>query len=141
MRSLVVEDEFTSRRILQRVLAGYGECHIAVDGREAREAIATALAAGEPYQLVCLDLMLPDGDGHEVLAALRAAEQERGIAPGRGARIIMTTSLGTADHVMAAFREGCDAYLRKPVEPDRLRDELTKLRLIAPRRTGATVAP
>ena len=40
MRTLIVEDDFTSRLLLQSLLAQYGECHIAVNGREAVEAFA-----------------------------------------------------------------------------------------------------
>jgi two-component system chemotaxis response regulator CheY len=42
MRTLIVEDDFTSRLLLQSFLSEYGECHIAVNGREAVAAFRTA---------------------------------------------------------------------------------------------------
>ena len=47
MKTLIVEDDFTSRLLLQASLSAYGECHIAVNGKEAVEAFRTA-REGEP---------------------------------------------------------------------------------------------
>ena len=127
MRCLVVEDEFTSRRILQRLLSEYGECDIAVDGDEALDAYRLALENGEPYDLVSLDIMLPGTQGQEVLTALREMEAQRGIGLGEGARVMMTTSLSDAKNVIRAFRNGCEAYLVKPVDKAKLLDVLGKL--------------
>ena len=75
MRTLIVEDDFTSRLLMQAILAPCGECHIAVNGREAIQAFRLARAQGRPYDLVCLDIMMPEMDGHAVLKVLRAAEE------------------------------------------------------------------
>jgi two-component system chemotaxis response regulator CheY len=45
MKTLVVEDDFTGRLILHTFLSRYGECHIAVNGREAVDAFGAALAS------------------------------------------------------------------------------------------------
>lgn len=127
MRCLVVEDEFTSRRILQRLLSEYGECDVAISGDEAILAFGEALKSGQPYHLVCLDIMLPGMHGHEVLTALRGAENDHGVELGQGAKIMMTTSLSDAKSVMNAFRGGCEAYVVKPVTRDKVVSELVKL--------------
>jgi two-component system chemotaxis response regulator CheY len=130
MRSLVVEDDFTSRLALQRQLERHGEAHIAVDGREAAEAFATMLEHGEPYDAVFLDIMMPVMNGHEALRAMRQAEQAKGIHVGQGARFIMTTALGDAENVMDAFRHEADAYLVKPVVREKLEAELKRVGLL-----------
>ena len=66
MKTLIVEDDFTSRLYLQELLKGYGPTHIAVNGKEAIEATHLALEAGEPYNLICLDIMMPEMDGQHV---------------------------------------------------------------------------
>ena len=129
MKTLIVEDDFTSRLLLQEFLRECGASHVAVNGREAVEAFLTAQDAGEPYDLVCLDIMMPEMDGQETLKRLRAAESESGIPAGDGAKVIMTTALGDGENVMAAFREQCDAYLVKPIDKAKLLDELHRLRL------------
>ncbi len=124
MKTLIVEDDFTSRLLLQRILAPYGECHIAVNGKEALAAFRAAIDARSPYQLVCLDIVLPELDGQAVLKAIRAAEADVGNPPGVGARIIMTTSVQDPVHVVGAFKQFCDAYLTKPIDVRKLREHL-----------------
>ena len=130
MRTLVVEDDFTSRLLLQELLKKYGPCHIAVNGREAVEAVRLSLEIGEPYNLICLDIMMPEMDGQEALRQIRNEEETRGIMSSSGAKILMTTALGDPKNVMKAFGGLCDAYLIKPVRSDELMKELRKLGLI-----------
>lgn len=131
MKTLIVDDDFTSRLILQKVLSASGEAHIAVNGAEALEAFKAALAGREPYDLVCLDIMMPEMDGQEVLSRLRAAETAAGVPVNAGSKIVMTTALSDAHNVTRAFREQCEAYLVKPVEPRELRAKLKELGLPA----------
>jgi two-component system chemotaxis response regulator CheY len=130
MRSLVVEDEFVARCILQRFLARYGDCDLAVDGDEAIAAARAALDHGPAYDLICLDIGIPKLDGQGVLEHIRALEVDRGIEVGRGCKVIMTTAASSKAHVMGAFRGGADAYLTKPITLNVLADELRALRLI-----------
>jgi two-component system chemotaxis response regulator CheY len=132
MKSLVVEDEFIARCILQRFLARYGECDVAVDGDEAIEAVTKAIENAAAYQLVCLDIGLPKLNGQGVLEHIRALELGRGIQLGQGCRVIMTTVATASDQVMGAFRGGADAYLNKPISLDSMTRELEALRLITP---------
>jgi two-component system chemotaxis response regulator CheY len=132
MKSLVVEDEFVARCILQRFLARYGECDVAVDGDEAIDAVTNAIAHSAAYDLVCLDIGLPKLDGQGVLERIRALESARGVQLGQGCRVIITTVATASDQVLGAFRGGADAYLNKPVSLDSLTRELEALRLIAP---------
>lgn len=130
MKSLVVEDEFVARCVLQRFLARYGECDVAVDGDEAVSAVTEALKNSATYDLVCLDIGLPKQNGQDVLQRIRALELERGIQIGQGCRVIMTTITATTSHVLGAFRGGADAYLTKPIDLPALTQELKTLRLL-----------
>lgn len=130
MKTLIVEDEFTSRLLLQKMLDQYGECHVAVNGREAVEAIKSSLAAKDPYDLVCLDIMMPLMDGQETLREIRAAEAEAGIHGLDGVKVVMTTVLGDKGNIMESFREQCDGYLIKPVEKGKLMRLLADFALV-----------
>lgn len=130
MKTLIVEDDFTSRLLLQGLLQPYGVCHISVNGREAVEAFRASLAAGEPYNLVCLDIMMPEMDGQTALKQIRSLENQAGIIPSDGAKIIMTTALDDKKNIMGAFREQCDIYLVKPIDTAKLIDELRSLKLV-----------
>lgn len=130
MKSLVVEDDFTSRLFLSEMLRSFGETHVAVNGREAVEEFSASLEAGTPYDLVCLDIMMPELDGQDTLRQIRALEEERGILVGRGTKVIMVSALGDSGNVLTAFREMCDGYLVKPISKDKLHRQLQSLELM-----------
>ena len=130
MKSLIVEDEFTGRLILQKILGQYGEVHIAANGREAAEAVQLALEEKAPYDLITLDVMMPEMNGQEALKAIRDIEGTDRVQPAQGAKIIMTTSLGDGKSIMTAFKEQCDGYLVKPLERKKLMKYLEDFRLI-----------
>ncbi len=130
MKTLIVEDDFTSSLILRELLKGYGSSHIAVNGKEAVGAVQNALDAGTPYDLICLDIMMPEMDGQQCLVQIRAQEKSRGIPPSKMSKIVMTTALGDLKNVGEAYHSLCDAYLVKPVQKKQLIEELHKLGLI-----------
>ena len=130
MKTLIVEDDFTSRLLLQELLKSYGPSHIAVNGKEAVEAVQVALETGKPYDLICLDIMMPEMDGQEALRLIREQEESRGILSSRGAKIVMTTALDDPRNVMVAYISLCDAYLTKPIKRAALIEKLRELGLI-----------
>ncbi len=130
MKCLIVEDDFTARKLLQIYLSDYADCFIAVNGREAVEAFKYALEEGEPYDLICLDIMMPQMNGLEALQTIRQIESERGITGLDGIKVIMTTALGDSRNVMSAFRTGCEAYVVKPITKEKLLEEIEKLGLL-----------
>jgi len=130
MRTLIVEDDFTSRLLLQEHLKSYGPSHVAVNGQEAVEAVRLALEANEPYDLICLDIMMPKLDGHGALKQIRALEEDKGIWSSNGAKAVMTTALSDMKNVNTAFGSLCDAYLVKPIDKAKLLEALSQLTLI-----------
>jgi two-component system, chemotaxis family, chemotaxis protein CheY len=130
MKTLIVEDDFTSRIILQRTLAPYGESHIAVNGKEAVQAFEIALRQGVPYHLVCMDIMMPEMDGQTALKEIRAIEESAGIMLGDGVKVIMVTALKDMKNVTSAYKAFCDAYIVKPVDREKFVTELRTLGLI-----------
>jgi two-component system, chemotaxis family, chemotaxis protein CheY len=131
MKALIVEDDFTSRRLIQSILSGYGTCDIAINGIEAIEAFKAAWDEKAPYNLICMDIMMPIMDGHEALSKIKNLEQEKGIPTEKEVKVIITTALGDPKNVLQAlYREGAVTYLVKPIGKQRLLDELRKLKLI-----------
>ena len=112
------------------MLLRYLGCDITVDGMEAVDAYLMALDAGTPYDLVCLDIMMPALDGYQALKAIRDIEQERKIPEDNRAKIIMTTALNEGANVNKAFDLGCVAYAGKPIDQVKFESVLRKLELI-----------
>lgn len=126
MKTLIVEDDFTSRLLLQEMLKEFGDVHVATNGDEALEAVKSAHAAGQPYDFICLDIMMAPTDGHTGLRQIRTFEESRGIRSKHGAKIIMTTSLNDMKNVMQAYSSLCDGYLVKPIDKSALIAEVKK---------------
>ncbi len=128
MRNLVVEDDFGSRRLMQKLLAEYGECDVVVDGEEAVQAFRIAWEEGVPYDVIFMDIMMPKMDGQEALKKIREMEHSIGIKPVDEVKIIMTTVLEDPKNVVEAFNKGgATSYLVKPVDKEKIRAELRKL--------------
>lgn len=130
MRILIAEDDFASRKVILKFLSVYGECDVTVDGMEAIDAYMMALEEGDPYDLVCLDVMMPIMDGYQALKNIRDIEKEHNIPEEKRAKVIMTTALNEEKNVKKAFELGCTVYCGKPIDMDRLKSTLDKLGLI-----------
>ena len=120
MKTLVVEDDLTSRILLQTYLERFGECHAVVSSCEALQAFHLASERMHPYDLVCVDIGLAGIDGMDLVRRLREHEERRGVAFSKGAKIFMTTALHDPETVFESFRSLCDEYLVKPIDIGRL---------------------
>lgn len=131
VRILVVEDDFTSSKLMERILEPYGEVDTVTNGKDAVEAVRAAFANGTPYTLICLDIMMPEMDGQEALKLIRKLEGEHEIPNGNEAHIIMTTALDDPQSVIEAYyRGGATSYVPKPIDKDHFLKLIKNLGLI-----------
>jgi len=130
MKILIAEDDLASRRFLSKFLAQYGEVDLVVDGLEALDAYLMANKEKAPYDLICLDIMMPKVDGVKVLKAIRDFESKQGIVSEQRVKVIMTTALAETDYVNQAFKIGCEAYAAKPIDTNKMLEVIKKLGLI-----------
>lgn len=129
---LIVEDEFISRAVLKEMLSPFGECSTAVDGAEAIEVLqASYEKSGGRYDLVCLDIVMPRVNGHEVLQEIRRIEKRKGLEGKDTTKVVVVSGLDDAQNRMEALVVGgCAGYLTKPVSKQRLEEQLRRLNLI-----------
>ena len=130
MKILMAEDDFASRKFMDNYLSQYGECDVTVDGEEAVDAFMMALEDDEPYDLICLDVMMPVMDGYQVLKAIRDIEAQRKKTKKKRVKVIMTSALNEERNVKTAFELGCEAYSGKPIDVEKFDKLLKKLELI-----------
>jgi two-component system, chemotaxis family, chemotaxis protein CheY len=132
MRVLIVEDDFVGSRLMKKFLEADCFCHLAFDGREAIDAFEAALKEEKPYDLLFLDIMMPEVNGVDVLKTIRKMEEDRGIPAEEGVKVIMTTAMNDADVIMESFNARCDSYMVKPIRKDKLFEEIENLGLLTP---------
>ncbi|MBF0369616.1 MAG: response regulator [Magnetococcales bacterium] len=134
MKVLIVDDEFPNRMLLKTILGSMADCDLAINGAEAVEIFEMELMNGEPYDLVLLDIMMPEMDGEQALVGIRQMEESAygpKPEPGQGAIIIMVTALDAGqEHINACFRSGCNDYLAKPVLRNVLLNKLREHKLL-----------
>lgn len=135
MRILIADDERNNRTILQKmvesILPPVVTCDLVMDGLEAVEAFMLALEEKQPYDLILLDIMMPEMNGQDALKSIRAFEKEQGVAGMQEAVIFMVTALDTEKQVVEAFFRGCCTdYLTKPVTWNVLREKLKEYNLL-----------
>lgn len=131
MRFLVVDDDFETRLLMQKLLRPYGEVDIATDGEEAVALFASALKEGEPYSLITMDILMPNVDGQQALREIREIEKEKGISESAQAKVIMVSGLDDSEELHDAFFLGeATGYIVKPIHKDLLLQEVEKLGIL-----------
>ncbi len=129
---LVIDDDNDFRAVLKLMLTRLGHSPtLASRGEE-----GLALAVSNRYDLIILDLMLPDIDGYEVAQRLRSANRTRNLPI-----LILTARAQPADRE-GALEAGADGYLTKPVDPRELAAKITEMLSISREETPPpTVTP
>ena len=124
IKILLVEDELTSRMVLNSFLQPIGEVDVVVNGNEALTAFEKAIENNQPYELIFLDIMLPELDGIETLEKIRQLETRYEVREDAKAKVIMTSANTDKDVILKSARAGCTSYLIKPIDQARLYNEI-----------------
>lgn len=131
MKCLITEDDFISRRILRELLSPHFDIEIAVDGEESVTAFRMAHESKQPFDLICMDIMMPKMDGREALRQIRHLEKELEVPPNLEVKVVMTTALDDPKTVFDSYyQDGATAYLVKPIGKQKLFRELRALGLL-----------
>lgn len=131
MKCLIVEDDLISRRILKELLSPFCDCDIAVNGDEAITSFKLAHDGKHPYDLICMDIMMPVIDGKEALLRIRKLEKEMGVPPQFEVKVVMTSALDDPRTIVQSFyTSGATSYLVKPISKKKLMTELRQLGLL-----------
>ncbi len=130
MKILVVEDELASMKYISNIMRKYGECDTSSNGLEAVKLFEAGLNS-TPYNLICMDIMMPEMDGQEALKKIRQLEELFSIPPKREVKVMMTTALDDPKNVMnALYKGGASEYLVKPITVDDVEAAMKKMKLL-----------
>ena len=127
MKILIVEDEAVSRAKLKLIMETFGICETVENGRDAVASFSKSCREKDPFDLVMLDIDLPDKDGRRVLSEIRAVEKDVNGSYGKKVKILMVTSLKDKTSILTCIQSGCNDYIVKPFDIDIIRTKLEKL--------------
>ena len=127
MKILVVDDEVVGRKKLIYFLRQFGECDAAESSTIAIQKVAEALGLGTPYDLITLDIVMPEIDGFRILIKIREMEKlhfEKTARPPRKSKIMMVTSRSDKNLIVGCMKAGADNYLVKPSDRETIVEKL-----------------
>ena len=130
MRILVVDDDAPNRKLLTDIASKMGECEGAEGGQEALSAFKKAWEDWRPFNLIFLDVLMPDLDGREVLLKIREIEKEKRVSELHQVRVIMVTGVSEEETVLDCLRNGCDEFIVKPIDILLVLEKMKKLGLM-----------
>jgi len=130
MKSLIIEDDYITSQVMQQILLPFGSVDVAENGFKGLELFATAIVNHIEYDVVFLDIMMPELDGQQVLTQIRGIEEDYKILGlDQRVKIIMTTALNDFDNIKTAFKNQCEGYIVKPIDKDKITQKIVNLGL------------
>ncbi len=127
MKILVVDDEMVSREKMKMIMNHFGECEAVENGAEAVEKFVGAWNGWSPYDLIALDVQMPEMNGVEVLNRIRALEREKSVPESKRVKVVMVTARSDKDTIMTSIQAGCNDYVVKPFDKTIVAKKLTQL--------------
>ena len=116
-RALIIEDDNNNMELISYILEHYGyETIKAATGQE-----GYTLAAEHKPDFIILDIQLPDMTGIDVLQVIRSKPG------GEQVPVIAMTSFAMAGDREAMINAGCNGYIEKPIEPERVMNQIIKI--------------
>lgn len=123
MKTLVVDDMSTMRKIITKMLGGMGFTNItqADDGATAWPLIEKAIADGEPFEFIVSDWNMPKMTGLELLEKIRSTEGMKALP------FLMITAEGEQESVLKVVKAGVSNFIVKPFTPQILQEKVGKI--------------
>jgi two-component system chemotaxis response regulator CheY len=116
---LIVEDSVSAQKKLQSILCPYAKCTLAANGAQAINIVEKSFKAGKHFDLIVMDVIMPELDGLSAAKEIRELEEKYDIQPAnRQTIIILTVVKKPANILQAQYQCGADAYIAKPYTQD-----------------------
>lgn len=121
MRILIAEDDPVSALVLRKIVERYGDVETADNGELAFDKFQQRLDEGAPFDVIFLDIMMPEVGGQEALEAIREYEAMKSVDPSNYSKVVMVTALTDAGNIYQALRNSCVDYVTKPVSMESIK--------------------
>ena len=114
-RILIVDDSTAIRESFKEILSSLADCEEAVNGRDAVDLVKRRIHQGKTFDLVLMDIIMPEKDGLTAVKEIREFEQSRGGRESDRLTIVIVTTIREPSRILVAQYEcGADAYISKP---------------------------
>ena len=120
MKSLIIDNDPTDRNLLKDIMTDFGKCQMVTSGKIAIALVKKALKSSTYFNVIALNPDLPDRDGIEILLDIRSAEEEAEFQNTKRSLIFMVASHWSKDRAVVAFSAGCDDYILKPLDKEKV---------------------
>ncbi len=120
MKSLIIDNDPIDRNLLKDTLTNFGKCQMVTSGKIAIALVKKALKTSTYFDVIALNPDLPDRDGIEILLDIRSAEEEAEFQNTKRSLIFMLASHWSKDRAVVAFSAGCDDYILKPLDKEKV---------------------
>ncbi|NLF83719.1 MAG: response regulator transcription factor [Candidatus Gastranaerophilales bacterium] len=129
MKTLVIDDDYSCSSMFKMFFNKYGQCDTYSLGQNGLTAYKEALGMGQPYDLVVIDIILPDMNGIDLLGFIRAEEDMNSVSVSSRTKVILTTSLDDEENrkVETTLTLGLETYYAKTFANGGLREKLEEL--------------
>jgi len=127
MRFLIVDDELINRKILEKIVSAVAQSDLVHSGQTAINAFVKAWENWSPYDLILLDIAMPNMDGKDVLEQIRKLETDKKVPPDKKCKIVMVTGASDKATIVSCVQLGCDDYIVKPIDAKPLALKLRRL--------------
>lgn len=131
MRIMIVDDDPISRAVLVKVLQDIGTYDEIANGTEAIQAFEASVAGKDRYDLITLDISMPDISGLTVLYKMRKIEDQYQIDDVDRAKIVMVTADDKREHIKTAIAEKCTYYIVKPFNKNEVLEKFKRQKIIS----------
>lgn len=112
---LIVDDSASIREAFTAILSPLARCRTAVNGREAVDVVKECRSRGERFDLILMDIIMPEKDGLAAVKEIREFETAMGLTGKDATTIIIVTTISNPSRILLAQYEcGADAYITKP---------------------------
>jgi len=140
MKTLIADDELVSRKKMQQIMEAFGECEAVETGTAAVAAFEASLEKGTPFDLITLDIMMPDMDGLRTLLKIRDVEKKHALQTGselEEVKIMMVTSHSKKEMVLGCAKAGSNNYVVKPFDKKIITQKIEAMGLLGLQKPGA----
>ncbi len=131
MKTLIVDDDTMVREALRHLLGQFGIVDEGENGVEGIRYIEESYRLNQPYNLILLDIVLPELDGYALIRKVRECEQTHNVELGKETKIVVISSRYDEPTILEAVGYGAMGVVQKPINSETVLNNIKRLRVVA----------